>query len=112
MNTAKDDHSTLACRILLYLYACVKTGKPPEESELSPSRLGIDSGYWIYIMRHLQADGYISGVHFEELLGGMPSVKMLDLEITPKGIEYLQENSSMNKAKDFLRTLKEIVPGL
>jgi len=109
---AKDDYSALACRILLYLYACLKTGQKPEESEISPARLDINPQYWIYITRHLQADGYISGMYFGELLGGMPSVKMLELEITPKGIEYLQENSVMNKAKDFLRTLKEIVPGL
>lgn len=35
-----------------------------------------------------------------------------DFMITPKGIEFLQENSAMNIAKEFLKTLKETIPGL
>ena len=32
--------------------------------------------------------------------------------ITPKGIDFLQNNSAMSKAKEFLKTLKETIPGL
>lgn len=35
-----------------------------------------------------------------------------DLCITPKGIEYLAENSMMQKAKKALKELKEIIPGV
>ena len=31
-------------------------------------------------------------------------------QITPKGIEYLNENSLMEKAKKFLKETKEIMP--
>lgn len=34
------------------------------------------------------------------------------LAITPKGIEYVVDNSAMQKAKNFLKELKEIVPGV
>lgn len=109
---AKDDYFVIAYRILAYLYACVKSGVKPDEEEFSPAKLDIVPRYWIYIMEHLQNDGYISGIFFGRLLRGIPSVKMLDLEITPKGIEFLQENSTMEKAKEFLKTIKEITPGL
>ncbi|MCC8192152.1 MAG: YjcQ family protein [Ruminococcus sp.] len=42
----------------------------------------------------------------------MPSVKLDNIAITPSGIEFLQNNSTMAKAKNFLKTLKEIIPGL
>lgn len=33
------------------------------------------------------------------------------IKITPKGIEYLQDNGAMKKAAEFLKSIKEIVPG-
>ena len=35
-----------------------------------------------------------------------------DIEITPKGIEYLQENSMMKKVVRTLMAVKEVVPGI
>ena len=35
-----------------------------------------------------------------------------DFMITPKGIDFLLSNSAMSRAKDFLKTLKETIPGL
>lgn len=32
--------------------------------------------------------------------------------IMPKGIEYLQENSAIAKARKFLKELKNVTPGL
>ncbi len=109
---AKNDYHVIAYRILAYLYACLKSGATPDKSELSPERFGIEPKYWLYIIENLQAQEYISGVYIGRLLGGMPSVKMDNITITPSGIEYLQSNSAMEKAKDFLKTLKEIIPGL
>lgn len=109
---AKNDYYVVVCRILAYLYACLKSGVPPQEEEISPKKLDIEPKYWLYIIENLQNDGYITGVHIGKLLGRMPTVKMIDLQITPAGITFLQENSSVNKAKEFLKTLKEIIPGL
>ncbi len=59
-------------------------------------------------------DGLITGVSLIPILGeDVKGVKLTQkLEITPKGIEYLQENSAMQKAKSFLKGLKEVIPGL
>lgn len=73
----------------------------------------IQREYWEYIFRHLSLDGYLEGVMIIPMAGGCPDrVKIGQLQITPKGIAYLQENTMMQKAKDFLKEIKEIVPGL
>ena len=109
---AKNDYFVIAYRILAYLYACLKSDETPDESEISPAKLDINPGYWLYIMENMQLCGYISGVYIGKLIGGTPTVKLSDLKITPDGIAYLQDNSTMEKAKNFLKTLKEIIPGL
>ena len=109
---AKDDYFVVVYRILAYLYACVKAGVKPDRKEISPAALEIEPGYWLYIMRYMQSDGYIHGFYSGGLLGATPAVKVDDVEITPKGITFHQENSSMAKAKEFLKTVKEIIPGL
>lgn len=35
-----------------------------------------------------------------------------DVRITAAGIQYIMENTAIEKAKAFLREIKEIVPGL
>ena len=105
---AKDDYFVIACRILAYLYACLKSDVKPEERELGPERFGIGPGYWLYIIENLKEQGYISGVYIGRLLGGMPSIRLDDIAITPAGIEYLDSNSTIEKAKRFLKTVKEI----
>ena len=52
---AKDDYFVLVYKILSYLYAVLKEGRPPEEKLLrhdSPL-LGVNEVYWTYIMEHL-----------------------------------------------------------
>lgn len=51
-------------------------------------------------MESLQEELYIKGV-----VGG-------NLKITPWGIAHLQEDSMMDKAREFLKELEEIAPGL
>ena len=42
---------------------------------------------------------------------GTPGIKIhSNLMITPLGIDFIQSNSAMSKAKDFLKTLKETKP--
>lgn len=61
----------------------------------------------------LQLSGYIDGVTIVSIAGAAKGVKLTEnLEITPSGIEYMQNNSTIEKAKKFLKTMKEICPGL
>lgn len=113
---AKDDYYVLAYRILAYLYACLKDGEKPDLDYIGPASpvLNVSRNYWEYIIRHLYQDGYLEGIALIPVIGiANLGIKMLpSVMITPKGIEFLQENSTMNKAKEFLKTLKETIPGL
>lgn len=76
---------------------------------ISADVLHIPVGYWFNIMRSLTEEGYIVGLVFPASIGSAVSVKVIDLRITQKGIEFLQENSMMKKAAAFLKTIKETV---
>lgn len=108
---AKDDYFVIVYRILNYLYECFKAGERPDMEMFGPVALRINNGYWVNVMESLYNEGYITGVSVIKSIGGSSGIKLLDLKITQKGIEYLQDNSKMTKAKDFLRTVKEVIPG-
>lgn len=107
---AKDDYFVLVYRVLKYLYECFKAGEKPETEVFGPEALGINNGYWVNLIESMVNEGYIIGIAFTS--GKARSAKVYDARITQKGIEYLQDNSKMQKAAEFLRTVKDIVPGL
>lgn len=112
---AKDDYFVIAYRILAYLYACLKAGEPVDIKYLKcgTEDFPVNSTYWEYILRHLYDDGYIEGVSLVSITGRQTKgIKFTSaVSITPAGIEYLHENSTIQKAKAFLKDIKEIVPG-
>lgn len=109
---AKNDYFVITYRILAYLYESFMSGEKPDTEMFGPDALKINEGYWTNVIESLYDDGYIKGVAMVSRPGGAPGVKILDLKITSAGIEYLQENSSIQKAKNFLKGLKEVIPGL
>ena len=109
---ARNDYFVIAYRILSYLYECFQIGERADTELFGPAALEINNGYWTNIMESLFNEGYIIGVIMIPRLGGAPGIKLSNLKITQKGIEYLQDNSKMSKARDFLKSLKETIPGL
>ena len=113
---SKDDYFVLAYKLLAYLYDCLKSGERPDMEYLNydTKAFPIHEAYWHYLLTNLYKDGYIEGI----ALVAIPcrenkGVKILsNLQITPKGIEYLQENSTMQKVKTALKDFKEIIPGI
>lgn len=115
---ARDDYPVIVYQILSYLYKQLKEGRPIQEEYLMPDGklFRINQNYWLYILINLQKDGYIDGLDFiERNYAGEEGIvrEVYDLKycnITPKGIEYLTDNSFIQKAKDFLKDVKNIVP--
>lgn len=109
---AKDDYHVIAYLILSYLYECLKKGIKPDVKQISHDapNIGIPYSYWAYILRHLYRDGYIEGLSIVKAIGGEGIKLTADFMITPKGIEYIEENSSMAKAKDFVLKLSALAP--
>lgn len=110
---AKDDYHVIVYQILAYLYTKLKAGEPVDPQLLEPGSqyLNINERYWTYIMETLLRDGLISGIAITRPWGSECVIQGLEnAMITPRGIEYLTDNSFLNKAKKFLKDVKAIVP--
>lgn len=111
---ARDDYHVIVYQILSYLYQCLKKGKKVESKNLEHNckYFQINKEYWVYILYHMQKSGLIEGISFIDIDGmELPYPTQLgDCRITPTGIEYLCDNSFMEKAKKFLKDIKEITP--
>ncbi len=112
---ARDDYFVVVYKILKYLYECLKSGKSPDiYNILTAETYGVNESYFEYIIAELFEEGYIKGVSMINVIGRTtPAIKITpNITIKPKGIEYLQENSTIARAKNFLKEIKETVPGL
>ena len=77
---------------------------------LSPEELGISLPMWSRIMAMLLKEGYITGGEsWESFDVCYPKVKLMRPEITLKGLEYLEENGLMKKAREMLKGVIHIV---
>jgi len=60
-------------------------------------------------MAMLQDAGYVEGVHYIKSMG-MKGIKLTDVRITLKGLEYLEENSFMKKAANIAKGITDLIP--
>lgn len=101
---AKDDYLVIVYKILEYLYKCLKSGVPSSIEALEFFRLNtlqISEYYWHNIWLELIENGYIKGAVIVNTLGNPEQIKLTDkLCISMKGVEYLTENSTMQKVKN------------
>lgn len=110
---ARDDYYVIVYQILAYLYTQLKAGDPvdPKLLQHDSKYLNINEVYWLYIMEHLLEDGYIENITLTKVWGNQIIVNNLEnCRITPRGIVYLCDNSFIEKAKQFLKDVKAIVP--
>ena len=110
---AKDDYYVIVYQILAYLYRCLKDGKPadPHMLEHDSPILQINEPYWSYIIENILKQEFVEGITATKAWGGTVVYSNLErCRITPKGIEYLCENSTIKKAYRFLKDVKSIVP--
>ncbi len=107
---ARDDYFVIVYQVLKYLYDCLKKGEKPDRGRLSEKEYSIPSNYWQYIIIGLLKDGYIAGINPQQTKDGILWGDLTDTIITPKGIEYLFENSMLQKVKRTLKDVKDIIP--
>lgn len=83
-----------------------------DKSVLSYSSLEISKPKWCRIMKMLYDSGYITGINvWMSYDCTYPQVELTRPEITLKGLEYLQENSIMQRLLKTAKGIKEITPG-
>lgn len=96
---AKNDYYVLVYRILTYLYNCLKNGETVDINKLTPEWLGINERYFEYIFDTLVSEGYILGKAYYIDMNGKHLRN--DIMISPAGISFLHENSTIQKGKKF-----------
>lgn len=108
---AKDDYFVIAYRLLKYLYDCLKKGQTVSSEILTPEFFGIGEEYWAYIIRNLYQDGYVEGVSLTRI-GRKPDYPSIQehFNITPKGIQYIQDNSVFEKIRGYVKDISSMIP--
>lgn len=78
---------------------------------ISASVMKLEYAEWEQLMIELQINGYIRGLVYTQALSDkFPHiVEPINPQITMKGMEYLETNSMMAKAKEALRMLGDIL---
>lgn len=113
---AKDDYHVIVYQILSYLYVQLKAGEPIEPDKIScdTKNYGINEKYWKYIIYNLTKDDYITGLTVEIkhwVSGDELIIKDLGMcQITPRGIDYLTDNSFMKKVRALFNNITTIAP--
>lgn len=109
---SKDDYHVIVYQILSYLYQRLKKGEnvDPRQISCQSDFFRINRRYWNYIMVNLQRQGFVTGLILVDADNAEPQAVRLDgAQITPLGIEYLTENSTMAKAKRFFAEAKDYI---
>lgn len=108
---AKDDYYVIVTKILVFLYKRLKTRdtRAVEEYILPMTDdFPIDEEYLRYVVEKLYERGYVERVMITRTWGGnIIRVDTSHMQITPEGIDYLRENSTIRKVAE---TLREAIP--
>lgn len=91
---------TVIYRILKILHKAMDL-EEFDNSVLSAEALGISNPKWNRIMAMIVSEGYISGIDVRTTFDcRYPKATLVRPELTLKGLEYLEENSTMKKIAD------------
>ncbi|WP_338033125.1 YjcQ family protein [Limosilactobacillus alvi] len=104
---AKNDYFVVMYRLMMYLYNCLKNDQQVDLSKITSSYLGINERYFQYILTNLVNDGYLMADSTYEDMNGLHVME--SIMISPKGIAYLHENSTIAKVKSSVKGLSDII---
>ena len=76
-------------------------------SKITPKYLGVNDRYFQYILINLVNDGYLMDDSTYEDMNGLHVME--SIMISPKGIAYLHENSTIAKVKKSVKGLSDII---
>ena len=77
---------------------------------ISSNNLGISQQRWNKYMEMLLDAGYIKGVTIQKYVTGETNVDAEDIRITLKDLEYLSENSIMQKMYKAAKGITDLIP--
>ena len=109
---AKNDYFVIVYRFLSYLYECLKNEETVDIKQIQPYSdiFPVGYKYLAYIIESLLKEGYIENASVMNTLGNESVINLTTrTRITPKGIEYLSENSTMNKVKKAVGSVVDVI---
>ena len=95
-------------RILKYLEAALDVASP-DMTPIKAESLGLTEERWKALMLMLYKEGYIEGLSFKQYVGEESVMRVEKVKITLKGLEYLEENSLMQKIKNAAMDVVDII---
>lgn len=81
-------------------------------SQISASALGVSEQRWARYIEMMVDVGYIKGVSIQSNVVSELMVEVDDIRITLKGLEYLQENSIMQRIYKAAKGIKDVIPNI
>ena len=103
------DNFKAVYKILSSLEASMDLEKPNIDM-FSAATLGVSYERWAKYMEMMLDCTYIKGVSIREYVNGTKTVNCDDIQITLKGLEYLQENTIMRKLYNTAKGITELIP--
>lgn len=77
---------------------------------ISPSTIGVSEERWKKYIEMMADVGYIKGIEISKYITGATVVNVDNIRITLKGLEYLQENSIMQKIYKTAKGVVDLIP--
>jgi uncharacterized protein involved in tellurium resistance len=102
------DNFKIIYRILRYLEKAMDYDEADIDF-ISAERLKISEQRWISIMEMLVKEQYIEGIEIKRSVDGEAVVSVSSPRITLRGLEYLKENSLMQKAARAAKGIADII---
>ena len=81
-----------------------------DTERISSNNLGISQQRWGKYMEMLLDAGYIKGVSIKKYTDGEMRVDIESIRITLKGLEYLSENSIMQRMYNATKGITNLIP--
>ncbi len=77
---------------------------------ISPEKLKVSQERWNKYMEMLSDAGYIKGVSIKKYRDGEIVIDASDIRITLKGLEYLSENTIMQRRYKATKGITDLIP--
>ncbi|MBR4313710.1 MAG: hypothetical protein IKP66_02230 [Lachnospiraceae bacterium] len=107
---AQNDFFPIVYRILAALYKNLKEDKENDLGIFECELYEVKQSFLDYILEYLVDEKFIRNVKKSHYDNDKKFLNLKNAQITPKGIEYLQDNSLMSKTKMFLKEIKASIP--
>lgn len=107
---SNNDYFTVAYKILSYLKSCYENGQKADPNILRASLFNISEQQFLQTLKMLTDDGYIKGLIFTPTISGDAISGINQCYVTSSGLQYLKENSEMQRIYKVLKEARDWLP--